>query len=366
MDSPLLPPAEMAARMLAWYDRHRRDLPWRARPGERSDPYRVWLSEIMLQQTTVATVGPYFRRFLERWPDVRALASAELDEVLHAWAGLGYYARARNLHRCAQVVAFELDGRFPDTEEGLRQLPGIGAYTAAAIAAIAFDRPAAVLDGNIERVLARVHAVEDPLPGSKETLRRLAGSLTPSGRPGDYAQALMDLGATVCVPRRPRCILCPWAEPCRARALGIQEELPRKAAKGEKPLRRGTAFWLVNPEGAVLLRRRPERGLLGGMMEVPSSPWVAGDPAASPAASPAAPSAADPLAAAPLPAAWRSLPGLVRHTFTHFELELEVLAAAAGEGWALAEGIWAPVDRLGDYALPTVMTKVVRHALSKA
>ncbi len=345
--------------MLAWYDRHRRDLPWRARPGEVADPYRVWLSEVMLQQTTVQAVAPYFQRFTERWPTVQALASADLDAVLHAWAGLGYYARARNLHRCAQVVAFEHGGRFPDTEEALRRLPGIGAYTAAAIAAIAFDRPAAVLDGNIERVISRVFAVEDPLPGSKETLRRLAGTLTPDLRPGDYAQALMDLGSSICVPRRPRCILCPWSDACRARALGIQEDLPRKAAKAERPVRRGIAFWLVNPEGAVLLRRRPEEGMLGGMMEVPSTPWLAGP----------APELADAIVAAPVavpPAtAWRPLPGVVRHAFTHFPLELVVAAAVAGEGWRAVEGVWAPVDRLADFALPTVMMKVVRHALSK-
>jgi A/G-specific adenine glycosylase len=346
----------MATRMLAWYDRHRRDLPWRARPGETADPYRVWLSEIMLQQTTVATVGPYYARFLERWPTVRDLASAELDEVLHAWAGLGYYARARNLHRCARVVALELGGRFPDTEQGLRQLPGVGAYTAAAIASIAFDRPAAVLDGNIERVLSRVFAVEEPLPGSKERLRRLAGSLTPDARPGDYAQALMDLGSSICVPRRPKCILCPWAGDCRARALGIQEELPRKAAKEEKPVRRGVAFWLVNPEGAVLLRRRPEEGLLGGMMEVPSTPWAAGP----------APGPEEAAAFAPLPAPWRPLPGKVRHTFTHFHVELDVMAAEAGGRWREAEGVWAPVERLDEHALPTVMMRVVRHVLSKA
>jgi A/G-specific adenine glycosylase len=350
-------PADLAGAMLAWYDRHRRDLPWRAAPGERPDPYRVWLSEIMLQQTTVATVGPYFRSFLERWPTVEALAAADLDEVLHAWAGLGYYARARNLHRCAQAVAAGHGGRFPDTEEGLRQLPGIGDYTAAAIAAIAFDRPAAVLDGNIERVIARIFAVEEPLPGVKPKLRALAGRLTPRHRPGDYAQALMDLGSAICTPRKPRCILCPWAHACEARRLGIQEGLPRRRPKAEKPTRRAVAFWLVDPDGAVLLRRRPENGLLGGMMEIPSSPW----------AEQPAPGLGEVLASAPAKADWRLLPGIVRHTFTHFHLEISVAAASADRaGRDGAEGIWAPVDGLQDYALPTVMVKVARHALGQA
>ncbi|HVO17494.1 MAG TPA: A/G-specific adenine glycosylase, partial [Alphaproteobacteria bacterium] len=250
-----------AAALLAWYDRHRRRLPWRAGPGERPDPYRVWLSEIMLQQTTVATVGPYFTAFLERWPDVARLAAAPLDDVLHAWQGLGYYARARNLHRCAAVVARDHGGRFPDTEDALRALPGVGAYTAAAIAAIAFDRPAVVVDGNVERVVARLHAVDAPLPAAKPELRRLAAALTPDARPGDFAQAMMDLGATLCTPRAPRCVLCPLMAGCAARTRGIAEELPRRTAKPEKPTRRGVAFFAVDADGAVLLRRRDESGL---------------------------------------------------------------------------------------------------------
>jgi A/G-specific adenine glycosylase len=347
------PPA-VADRLLPWYDRHRRDLPWRAPPGVTADPYRVWLSEIMLQQTTVPAAAPYFRHFTERWPTVIELAESPLDDVLVAWAGLGYYARARNLHKCAREVAERRGGRFPDTEEALLELPGVGAYTAAAIAAIAFDRPATVVDGNVERVVARLFAVEEPLPGVKPKLRRLAATLTPHRRPGDFAQAMMDLGATVCTPRKPRCMLCPLAEGCEARAAGIQEELPRRAAKADKPTRRGMAFWLVNPEGAVLLRRRAEDGLLGGMTEVPSTAWTDGPVPEERAAA----------GAAPLAAPWRRLPGMVRHTFSHFHLELGVMAARAGAGWGAADGFWVPVDRLGGEALPSVMRKVVRHALA--
>ena len=344
-----------AERLLTWYDHHRRDLPWRARPGEEADPYRVWLSEIMLQQTTVPAAAPYFRNFTERWPTVRDLAAAPLDDVLVAWAGLGYYARARNLYKCAQVVAGELGGRFPDGEAELLELPGIGAYTAAAITSIAFGRKATVVDGNVERVIARVFAVEEPLPTVKPKLKALAATLTPDARPGDYAQAMMDLGATVCTPRKPKCMLCPWSDWCAARAAGIQEALPRKAAKADKPTRRGVAYWLLNPEGAVLLRRRAEEGLLGGMTEVPSTAWTA-----------AAPDGEAVGAQAPLEAGWRRLPGVVRHTFSHFHLELEVVAAKAGDGWRRAEGLWVPVDRLGGQALPSVMMKVVRHALAHA
>ena len=348
------PDPETAARLLLdWYDRHRRDLPWRAGPDETADPYRVWLSEIMLQQTTVPAAAPFFRNFTERWPAVRDLADAPLDDVLVAWAGLGYYARARNLHKCARVVADGHDGRFPDNEAALLELPGIGAYTAAAITAIAFGRKATVVDGNVERVIARIFAVEEPLPGAKPTLRRLAATLTPDFRPGDYAQAMMDLGATVCTPRKPKCMLCPWAAHCEARAAGIAENLPRKTAKAEKPTRRGVAYWLLNPEGAVLLRRRAEEGLLGGMAEVPSTGW-----------GPELPGETAVTAQQPLAARWRRLPGLVRHTFTHFHLELEVVAAQAGADWRQADGNWVPLDRLGDHALPSVMVKVVRHALA--
>lgn len=345
-----------AAVLLDWYDRHARQLPWRLSPaqlrrGRRPDPYRIWLSEIMLQQTTVSTVGPYFRAFLDRWPAVVDLAAADLDAVLHAWAGLGYYARARNLHKCARAVAGEHGGVFPDTEAALRKLPGIGPYTAAAIAAIAFDRPAVVVDGNVERVMARLFAVDENSPAAKARLRALAEGLTPQARPGDYAQAAMDLGATVCTPRAPKCLMCPWQPECEAQALGIAESLPRRAPKAERPLRLGIAFWTVRSDGAVLLRRRPERGLLGGMMEVPSSDWAARGPAD--------------MVAAPVAADWRELPGQVNHGFTHFRLELRVLAAQVRKN-AKADGIWVMPDALGDHALPTLTKKVVRHAFAHA
>ena len=345
---------DLSARLLAWYDRHRRRLPWRALPGETPDPYRVWLSEVMLQQTTVAAVGPYYERFLEHWPTVTALAAAPLDDVLHAWQGLGYYARARNLHRCAAAVAERHGGRFPESEAELRALPGIGRYTAAAVAAIAFDRRAVVVDGNVERVIARLFRVEKPLPDAKPLLHRLADSITPERRPGDHAQAMMDLGATVCVPHRPKCILCPWMGDCTGR--DVAESLPRRRAKAEKPTRRGVAFWLVRADGSVLLRRRPESGLLGGMMEVPSSDWSEGPLPALDAALSAAPVAVTRATA---------LPGLVRHGFTHFRLELAV-AAARSSAAAPAGCVWCPPDAFGDYALPTVMKKIVRHALAHA
>jgi A/G-specific adenine glycosylase len=342
----------LSDRLLAWYDRHRRRLPWRALPGETPDPYRVWLSEIMLQQTTVVTVGPYFQRFLERWPTVSALAAAKLDDVLHAWQGLGYYARARNLHRCAVTVAERHGGRFPDSEAELRDLPGIGRYTAAAVAAIAFGRRTVVVDGNVERVVARLFRVEQPLPDAKPLLHRLADGITPERRAGDHAQAMMDLGATVCIPHRPKCMLCPWTGECAGR--DIAESLPRKRPKAEKPTRRGIAFWLVRDDGAVLLRRRPESGLLGGMMEVPSSAWDEG-----PLPDVEAAMHASPIAAANASA----LPGMVRHGFTHFRLEL-VVAAARASADAPPGCVWCLPDAFGDYALPTLMKKVVRHALA--
>jgi len=336
--------------LLEWYDGHRRSLPWRARPGERADPYRVWLSEIMLQQTTVAAVAGYFERFTERWPDLAALAAASLDEVLHAWQGLGYYARARNLHACAKVVTARHGGRFPEEEAALRALPGIGDYTAAAVAAIAFGRRAAPVDGNVERVMARLYAHAEPLPDAKPALRRLAAALTPEARVGDYAQAVMDLGATLCTPTKPKCILCPWRQACRGRAQGIAEALPARRAKAPKPVRRGVAFWAVRADGAVLLRKRPEQGLLGGMMEVPSTPWREAEW-----------SEAEAIAAAPVKARWRRLPGVVRHTFTHFHLELAVLAGTVRAGYG-KDGQWVQPEDLGDHALPSVMKKVVAHA----
>ncbi len=340
-----------AEALLGWYDRARRDLPWRAAPGGANDPYRVWLSEVMLQQTTVAAVIPYFHAFLASWPTVSDLAAASLDEVLRAWAGLGYYARARNLHACACHVASALGGRFPDTEAGLRALPGIGVYTAAAVAAIAYNLPATVVDGNVERVVARLFAVTRPLPGVKPELHRLAATLTPQARPGDYAQGMMDLGATICTPRRPRCLLCPFSALCQGAAEGIAETLPRRAAKTEKPVRHGVAYWLTNGGSAVWMRRRPESGLLGGMVELPSTDWNVEGP----------PNAATISAEAPASVAWRSLPGLVRHTFTHFHLSLAVVCGQCGE-LPKGEGFWVEFSCFGDHALPTVMRKLIRHA----
>ncbi len=348
--------------LLDWYDRHARRLPWRVAPGSggRADPYLIWLSEIMLQQTTTTAVQPYFATFTRRWPTVAALAAAPLDDVLAAWAGLGYYARARNLHRCAREVNAELNGRFPNGEGPLQALPGIGPYTAAAIAAIAFDRKAVVVDGNVERVVARLFAVEEALPKAKARLHALAAELTPDRRPGDYAQAMMDLGATICLPRRPRCMLCPLAERCAGRAAGLAEELPRRAPKKAKPTRRAVAFFITRPDGAILLRRRPDKGLLGGMLEVPSTDWRADDWAVPEA-----------RRHAPLVTDWRVLAGGVRHTFTHFHFEITVWAGHAGDDAfladaSLAKARWVAVDDLAAQALPSVMRKIIAHGLEAA
>jgi A/G-specific adenine glycosylase len=342
-----------AADLLRWYDRHRRVLPWRARAGERPDPYKVWLSEIMLQQTTVRAVASYYARFLERFPTVAQLAAAPLDDVLKLWAGLGYYARARNLHACAKAVVERHDGRFPDTEEALLTLPGIGAYTAAAIAAIAFDRRASPVDGNIERVIARLFAVEDELPGAKPRVRARAAELTPSRRAGDFAQAMMDLGATICTPKRPACAICPWVHACAARARGDQETFPRKARKKTGELRRGAAFVALRVDGHVLLRTRAAAGLLGGMTEVPTTAWAQDfDDLTA-------------LRAAPsMKAAWRRLPGTVTHTFTHFPLELVVYAAHVPARTRAPRGMrWVALHALSEAALPSVMRKVISHHL---
>lgn len=342
----------LAASLLAWYDRHARVLPWRVGPNKRAarpDPYRVWLSEIMLQQTTVATVGPYFADFLRRWPDVQALAKAPLDDVLAAWAGLGYYARARNLHKCARHVADELGGVFPDTEEGLLTLPGVGPYTAAAIAAIAFDRPASVVDGNVERVIARVFKIDTPLPAAKPEIRDAVAGIVPDKRPGDFAQAMMDLGATICTPRNPQCLLCPWKLACQA--CGREPETyPRRTAKPKRPFKRAIAFVLFDADGAVWVRKRADTGLLGGMLEVPSSEWKTGeiDETAARRASPAA-------------LAWRKAAGEVRHGFTHFELEFAVWIAQARRG-DMRGGQWVAADEIESVALPTLMRKVIDHA----
>lgn len=334
--------------LLAWYDRCARSLPWRTPPGvaERPDPYRVWLSEVMLQQTTVEAARPYFAAFTTRWPRVVDLAGAEDAAVMTAWAGLGYYARARNLIACARAVA-AAGGRFPDDEAGLARLPGVGPYTAAAVAAIAFDRPATVVDGNVERVMARLFAVETALPAAKPELRALAAALTPRARPGDYAQAVMDLGATICTPRNPACALCPWAPPCRARARGDAAALPRRSAKPAKPLRRGTVYLARRDDGAVLVETRPATGLLGGMLGLPGGPWTGTGAAATP----------------PFAADWLDLPAVVRHTFTHFHLALRIAAARAPRD-AAPDGDWRPWTPELERAMPTVMRKALRLARS--
>jgi A/G-specific adenine glycosylase len=302
----------------------------------------------MLQQTTVQAVTGYYRKFLARWPNVKALAKAPLDDVLTAWAGLGYYARARNLHKTAQFVANELGGRFPSTMEGLRALPGIGAYTAGAIAAIAYDLPEAAMDANAERVIARLFAVEEPLPKAKEKIRAFGQSLVPQKRAGDFAQALMDLGSAICAPKRPACMSCPLFDDCEARKLGIQESLPAKGAKVVRPLRRGAAFVARDPSGAVLLMRRPESGLLGGMMQPPLGPWTDKFPSKTEA-----------MKQAPFDANWKKRLGVVRHGFTHFELEIEVYAAELS-GRPETEGRW--IKNFSDTALPTLMRKIIEHA----
>jgi A/G-specific adenine glycosylase len=341
---------KLNADLLAWYDRHARDLPWRSKPGVRPDPYHVWLSEIMLQQTTVAAVKDYFTKFIALWPTVNALAAADRDDIMRAWAGLGYYARARNLHACAKVVADQMGGRFPETIDGLLALPGIGPYTAGAIGAIAFDLPAAAVDGNVERVLSRLYAIETPLPESKPLIRERADALVPGARAGDFAQAVMDLGATICTPKSPNCLICPWTEHCAARQQGVAESLPRKLPKKAIPTRKGYAFW-IERDGAVLLRKRPDKGLLGGMLEVPSTEWTAKLPRGYDA---------------PVVAAWTRQSGIVEHTFTHFHLELTVLVASSIEtGELLQQGNYRWVKRadLSAEALPTVMKKVVARVL---
>jgi A/G-specific adenine glycosylase len=346
--------------LLGWYDRHRRSLPWRAPPGRRADPYRVWLSEIMLQQTTVKAVAPYYVKFLERWPDLAALAAAPLDDVLKAWAGLGYYARARNLHACARAVVERHGGKIPATEAALRELPGIGPYTAAAISAIAFDECASPVDGNIERVIARLYALETPLPAAKPEVAKLARALTPQRRAGDFAQAMMDLGATICTPKTPACILCPWNESCAAQARGDAETYPRRTPKREGDLRRGLAFVARRSDGFVLVRTRPPKGLLGGMTEVPTTEWSKDFDAS------AAPKSAPRFASARKSVGWRKALGIVRHVFTHFPLELTVYVSDVPARTAAPKGMrWVEISGLSGEALPSLMRKVIAHALPK-
>jgi A/G-specific adenine glycosylase len=327
-------------------------LPWRPPAGERADPYKVWLSEIMLQQTGVKTVGPYFLKFVARWPDVAALGSASLDDVLRMWAGLGYYSRARNLHACAVEVLRDHGGVFPNTEDGLRELPGIGPYTAAAITAIAFGRRTMPVDGNIERVVSRLFAVEEELPQAKPLIQQLAATLLGPSRAGDSAQALMDLGASICTPKKPACVLCPLSDDCASRKRGDQETFPRKAPKKTGALRRGAAF-VVTRDGELLVRSRPEKGLLGGMTEVPTSDWLAGHDTS--------------LRQAPVlkgVTRWHRKAGVVTHVFTHFPLELVVYTASARSGVAAPTGMrWVPIATLDDEAFPNLMRKVIAHGL---
>ena len=350
----MLPILPSAANLLGWYDRHRRRLPWRHEPGEPPDAYRIWLSEIMLQQTTVAAVIPYFARFLDRFPTVGALAAAPEESVLAAWAGLGYYARARNLHACARQVAAL--GGFPRTVDELRALPGIGAYTAVAIAAIAFGVPGVPLDGNVERVVARLFAITTPLPLGRHIIgaaaTRWGEEPDAYARPSDFAQALFDLGATVCTPANPACGVCPLMAECRGRIAGIAAELPHKAAKKPRPRRHGAHFWLTDAAGHVLLRRRPPRGLLGGMTELPGTDWR-----------PEPWTEAEAIAAAPAPAPWRRA-GRALHGFTHFELAIDVYAATVPS--IEADGFLRPTSALEHEALPTVMRKCVRVAQDAA
>ncbi|MET0375855.1 MAG: A/G-specific adenine glycosylase [Rhizorhabdus sp.] len=337
----------VAENLLAWYDKHRRRLPWRAEPGAPpTEPYRVWLSEIMLQQTTVAAVKPYFERFTTRWPTVADLAAADDADVMAAWAGLGYYARARNLIACARTVSGEHGGRFPDSEAALRALPGLGDYSAAAVAAIAFGRRAVVVDANVERVVSRLFAFAEPLPQARPALRRLVDSITPDERAGDFAQAMMDLGSGICGVRAPQCLICPLSAGCAAREIGTPESWPVKAAKRAKPQRRGTAYWIEH-DGRVWLIRRPAKGLLGGMRALPTGPWHDDD---------------DPgVDEAPVTADWRDA-GTVAHVFTHFALDLRVMTTMLAHG--SGDGEWWPIDRIGEAGLPTLFARAASRAIA--
>jgi len=346
--------------LIEWYDVQGRELPWRVKGEVIADPYRVWLSEIMLQQTTVNAVIPYFEKFTRTWPTVEKLAQAPEEELLAAWAGLGYYSRAHNLRKCAQVIVADFDGKFPSDEEVLRTLPGVGPYTAAAIAAIAFGLRATPMDGNFERVVARLFAVETLLPKAKKELKELAETLTPIKRPGDYAQAMMDLGATICTPKRPSCLICPLEAHCEGQARGIADRLPMRAPKPERPVRRGIAFLALREDGKVLLRKRPQSGLLSGMTEVPSTAWeedwIGGDEA---------------MREVPVKGDWWPVPGTVVHTFTHFKLELLVYRAVVPLSsslnlWAEPNSCrWVKRDALDAQALPSVMRKILAHGLSE-
>ncbi|WP_379920866.1 A/G-specific adenine glycosylase [Erythrobacter sp. R86502] len=347
--------ASISNNLLAWYDIHARDLPWRqapgsARPDDAAWPYRVWLSEVMLQQTTVAAVKPYFAKFLTLWPTVDALAAAADDDVLAAWAGLGYYSRARNLIKCARVVADR--GGFPQTESELRQLPGLGDYTAAAVAAIAFGQRAVVVDANVERVVARLFAIDTPLPGARKAIRAAADTITPNKRAGDFAQALMDLGSHICTSRAPRCLLCPLHDDCEGRKSGEPERLPIKPARKAVPERYGAAFWITRKAGReVWLVTRPDTGMLGGMRALPDDGWTA---------------RRDGSGQPPLPGAWHTV-GAVRHGFTHAHLTLEVRRLESrGENSPemVGDGVWWPVSDIGEAGLATLFAKAAQIAIA--
>ena len=355
----LVPGPFGAEALLAWYDGERRDLPWRVAPGRRADPYRVWLSEVMLQQTVVKAAIPYYDKFIQRWPTVKKLAAADLDDIMSVWAGLGYYSRARNLHKCARIIASEYNGKFPKSEAELLKLPGIGPYTAAAIAAIAYDLPATVVDGNVERVVARLFAVREPLPGAKRALKKLATTLTPPKRSGDFAQAMMDLGATICTPKSPSCMMCPLQGECAARAQGVETALPARATKPVRPVRYGIAFLTLREDGKILLRQRPERGLLARMMEVPSTDWSDDGWVSDEEA----------VRLAPVRADWWPVPDVVGHMFTHFKLQMKVHRAVVPIETTLnfwADGRrchWISRHDLEAQALPSVMRKIIAHAM---
>ena len=346
--------SKIAQRLLAHYDVHARRLPWRAPPGSNAtDPYRVWLSEVMLQQTTVAAVGPYFAAFTARWPTIEALAAAQDADLMAAWAGLGYYARARNLLACARAVANDHGGRFPDTEEGLRALPGVGAYTAAAVAAIAFGRRAVVVDANVERVVARLFAIATPLPAARPAIRAAADRITPDARAGDFAQAMMDLGATICTSRNPACGICPLRQDCDAVRTADPAAYPVKAAKKVRPHRIGDAWWIERSDGHVWLVRRPDKGLLGGMRALPSGAW-SDDPDPPPSPNP------------PFAARWMMLAEPVAHVFTHFSLALRVHATHVGvDDSPPGDGEWWPIAALDDAGLPTLFAKAAQVAMKE-
>lgn len=356
VDQHMKKPAEIGkirATILAWYDAERRHLPWRSSPGASADPYTVWMSEIMLQQTTVATVKGYFEVFMTRWPKVSDLAAAELDDILVAWQGLGYYARARNLHKCARTVAEDHGGEFPNTYDGLLKLPGIGPYTASAIASIAFNQPLVPVDGNIERVVSRVCNIQSPLPSAKPEIQANAATFADTHRPGDFAQAMMDLGATICTPKKPKCMLCSIAKYCDGLKAGEPAKLPVKAPKKIRPERRAAVFWLENASGEVLLRRRKESGLLGGMMEFPSTEWREGN----------WPVAKEREDAAPILVSWSELTGEAVHIFTHFKLRMQVFVGKTNRMENIS-GTWVAPSAFASYALPTAMKKVIRHVNS--